>query len=270
MKVKRITSRSNSTVKDIRKLLNRKGRSQQQRYLLEGIRIVGTALEQKAPVTTLLFSPALLTSDFGKELVSDYGNRVGEVLEVSADVFSSFAQKEHPQGIAAVVQAKYAVIDDLEMQQDDVWVALDTIRDPGNLGTILRTLDAVGGCGVILLDDCVDEFDPTAVRASMGAIFTQGMIHATSEEFADWKTKQSMKIVGTSDHQGTYHYRELQYTTPLVLLMGSERAGLPSELIDLCDEMVFIPMFGSCDSLNLAVATGIVLSEISYQLKGVV
>lgn len=192
-----------------------------------------------------------------------------QVLELSPDAFRSIANKENPQGLAAVAKMNYQTLAEIDLTSNAIWVVLDTIRDPGNLGTILRTLDGVGGSGVILLDDCVDAYDPTAIRASMGGIFSQKVVRASFSEFVAWKAQKQIRLVGTSDHEGRKHYREIAYIPPIFLMMGSERAGLPETHLALCDEMVLIPMYGSCDSLNLSVATGIVLYEVIHQLKGV-
>lgn len=268
MRIKQITSSSNPTIKEIRKLHQRKERFQTGRYLIEGIRIVGDALQHNAAVDSLIYSPDLLTSDFANGLIREYGDTVGQIFELSEDAFRSLAKKENPQGIAAVARMNYLSLDDVVIEKDAIWVVLDTVRDPGNLGTILRTLDGCDGSGVILLDDCVDAYDPTAIRASMGGLFSQQVVKATFEEFKHWKQQKEVRLIGTSDHEGRKHYREIQYSLPILLMMGSERAGLPESHLDLCDEMVLIPMYGSCDSLNLSVATGIVLYEIAHQLKG--
>lgn len=269
MRIKQIDSTSNNAVKAIRKLHTRKERFQTGHYFLEGIRIVADALQHGAPVQTLIYSPALLTSDFALDLLREHGDAVGQVLELSPEAFRSIAKKENPQGFAAVAAMDYKTLEVITFESGAIWVVLDTVRDPGNLGTILRTLDGVGGAGVILLDDCADAYDPTAIRASMGGIFTQKVVKAGFSEFENWKKENQVHLVGTSDHAGRKHYRELNYVTPVFLMMGSEREGLPETHLALCDEMVMIPMFGSCDSLNLAVATGIVLYEIAHQLKGV-
>ena len=146
------------------------------------------------------------------------------------------------------------------------WVALDSVADPGNLGTILRTHDAVGGQGVILLDQSTDPYDPSAMRASMGALFTQTLVKASFHEFADWKRQQASHVVGTSDKAST-DYHAYQYPPSLVLLMGSERQGLQQQHLALCDEVVSIPMLGKSDSLNLAVAAAVVLYEILNQRR---
>ncbi|HTX78633.1 MAG TPA: RNA methyltransferase, partial [Longilinea sp.] len=146
----------------------------------------------------------------------------------------------------------------------DLYIALDAVQDPGNLGTILRTGDAVGGKGVILLDHSTDPFDPATVRGSMGAIFSQNLIKATLDEFGDWKKRNHCKVIGTSG-AAEYNYHQYRFSTPMVLLMGSERQGLTENHIALCDDVVKIPMVGRSDSLNLAVATAVVLYEIFNQ-----
>lgn len=269
MRVKQIDSTSNQTVKEIRKLNHRKERFAKQQFLIEGIRIVGDALQHGAGIDMLIYSPDLLKSVFAKNLLLEFGESIPQVLECSEAAFRSIAKKENPQGLAAVATMEYQEIKDIQLMDSDIWVVLDTIRDPGNLGTILRTLDGIGGTGVILLDDCVDAYDPTAIRASMGAIFSQKVVKSTFIEFRDWISKLNLQVVGTSDHEGRKHYREAIYQKPTLLMMGSERAGLPDSHLEICDEMVFIPMFGSCDSLNLSVATGVILYEIAYQLKEV-
>ncbi|HEX2979947.1 MAG TPA: RNA methyltransferase [Anaerolineaceae bacterium] len=151
-----------------------------------------------------------------------------------------------------------------EVRIDRNWVALDSVADPGNLGTILRTNDAVGGAGVILLDHSTDPYDVTAVRASMGAVFSQRLVRASLSEFAAWKQRHSVAVIGTSD-AAKMDYHQTHYPSPMVLLMGSEREGLTPQHIAICDLMVAIPMVGRSDSLNLAVATAVVLYEMFNQ-----
>lgn len=262
-----ISSTSNQKIKEIRKLYARKEREQTGLFCVEGIRLVVEALEKEADIDSLIYSPQLLASEFAESRIEQFTNQGGNVIEVSDQVFQSLAKKDHPQGIAAVVHQRWGTLTDIVYNSNDDWVVLDTIRDPGNLGTILRTLDGIGGEGVILLDDCCDPYDATATRASMGAIFTQNIIKSTFEEFASWKKGIDIPLVGTSDHEGGIHYREYAYSNPIMLMMGSERAGLPKTHLELCDGIVTIPMEGSCDSLNLSIATGIVLYEIHYQQR---
>ncbi|TLN13658.1 RNA methyltransferase, partial [bacterium] len=146
----------------------------------------------------------------------------------------------------------------------DCWVVLDSVADPGNLGTILRTSDSTGCRGVILLDQSTDPYDPSCIRASMGALFSQTLVKASFEEFTDWKRSTGIQVVGTSD-KAQQNYHSYDYPRNLALLMGSERQGLQAKPLEICDSVVRIPMVGNSDSLNLAVATAVVLYEIFNQ-----
>lgn len=261
-----ITSLANPQIKEIRKLRERKYRQESGLFYGEGLRIVAEALKQKAELSQLLVAPELLTSEFGIKLVEEQRGKGAAVLELSEDVFRSIAQKEGPQGIAAVFVQSKLRLDSIKRGDTDLWVALDSVADPGNLGTILRTSDGVGGCGVILLDHATDPYDPTTIRASMGAVFTQKIVKATFDEFAAWKKQLNYPLVGTSGAaQQDYHHA--RYPADLILLMGSEREGLNDQAIQLCDDLVCIPMVGQSDSLNLAVATAVVLYEIFNQKR---
>lgn len=259
-----ITSQSNARIKQIRSLRNRHEREQTGLFFIEGIRIVVEAAQAGARIETLVVAPELLKSQIGQETVRQEQARGGPVLEVSAQVFKSLSVKEGPQGIGAVLHERWEPLDEVRLTNDLCWVALDAAQDPGNIGTILRTNDAVGGTGIMLLGNCADPYDPSALRASMGAIFSQRLVKASFADFARWKERHHYTVVGTSD-SARLDYRAAHYHTPLVLLMGSERQGLSAEQQAMCDQMVCIPMAGRSDSLNLSVATGIVLYEIFYQ-----
>ncbi|MHC1785096.1 MAG: TrmH family RNA methyltransferase [Anaerolineaceae bacterium] len=261
-----ITSHSNPAIKTIRGLRDKKARTESELFLIEGLRIVAEALEGGGRVQTLIYAPELLISDFGKNLIFEQLNLGMDLLEVSEDVFKSVSNKEGPQGLAAVVRQDWTDLETVQLTKDDLWVALDSVADPGNLGTILRTLDAVGGKGVFLLDHCTDPYDATAIRASMGALFRNRFVKTTFEDFSVWAGKNGYQIVGTSDKADT-DYQEIDYPDPVILLMGSERQGLSQTGMSLCQKIVRIPMVGSSDSLNLAVAAGVVLYEIFNQKR---
>lgn len=220
----------------------------------------------QAEIETLVVAPQLLNSTFGQELVESQRQRGTSILEVTEDVFESFSVKEGPQGIGAVVRQRWETLDKLEFGDGLCWVALESPQDPGNVGTIMRTGDAVGTNGLILLDNATDPYDPAALRASMGAIFSQRLVKASFGEFAAWVKKHGYNVVGTSD-KGSVDYQETDYVAPLILLMGSERQGLSPEQQKACNTMVRIPMVGRSDSLNLAVATCVVLYEIFNQKR---
>jgi len=256
-----ITSTANPIIKFIRKLADRKERQQTGMFFVEGLRIVGEAVKKGWEVETLVVSPELLTSLFGQQLVADVTAQRGRVEEVSADVFRSLSLKDGPQGISAVVRQRWSNLDDVHIKSGDTWIALDSIQDPGNLGTILRTSDSAGCRGVILLDQSTDPFDPGTVRASMGAVFSQPLIKTSLPAFANWKRREGVSVIGTSD-KAKLDYHRFEYPDGLVVLMGSERQGLQEQHLALCSGVVSIPMQGESDSLNLAVATALVVYEI--------
>lgn len=261
-----ITSSANQTIKAIRKLADRKERQQSGTFFIEGLRIVGEAVQKNWDVDTLVVAPELLTSLFGQQLVGETSASGTPVLEVSADVFKSLSNKDGPQGIAAVVGQRWGKLEDVHVKPGDTWIALDSIQDPGNLGTILRTSDSAGCQGLILLDQATDPYDPATVRASMGSLFSQPLIKTSLAAFASWKRNQEVFVAGTSD-KARQDYHSYQYPAGLVLLMGSERLGLQEPHFALCDTVVSIPMRGEADSLNLAVATALVVYEILNQRR---
>ena len=261
-----ITSPANPRLKAIRKLRERKARQESGLFYAEGLRIVVEAVQQSAQIETLVTAPQLLDSPVGQRLAADFAAAGGEVLELSAEAFQAIALKDDPVGIAAVIHQNWVSLSQVSVQPDELWIALDEAADPGNLGTILRTSDAIGGSGVILLDHCTDPYDPTAIRASMGALFSQRLVKAQLGDFAAWKQAHGFPLVGTSGAACT-DYQELVYPSGVVLLMGSEREGLSEAHLGLCDAVVRIPMVGRSDSLNLAVATALVAYEVFNQKR---
>ena len=261
-----ISSTANPRIKHIRSLATRQEREKAQQFFIEGMRIVGEAVQMGADIETLIYAPSLLKSQFALELIQQQQERGITCLEVSSEVFRSLSTKDGPQGIGAVLHQRWEQLEQVTPQQDDFWVALDAAQDPGNIGTILRTSDAVGCSGLLLLGHSADPYDPGALRASMGAVFSQRLIKTTFDDFLQWKQRHLLSVIGTSDSAST-DYRAATYHRPVVLLMGSEREGLSRFQQSICDMMIQIPMVGRSDSLNLAVATGIVLYEIFYQTR---
>lgn len=259
-----ITSLTNFQIKDIRKLRVRKERERRQLSFIEGIRLVADAVQHPDTVETLVVAPELLSSPFAQELVRQHSQSGAPCLEVSAEVFQSLSQKDGPQGLGAVIRQHWMPLSQIQLAGRTLWMALDAVQDPGNLGSILRTCDAVGCTGVILIGHATDPYDPAALRGSMGAIFSLQLVKASFSEFAAWKQCNSYQVVGTSD-SAKVNYTAVSYTLPLILLMGSERLGLLQEQQAMCDVMVKIPMVGQSDSLNVSVASGIVLYEIFKQ-----
>lgn len=262
----RISSHSHPRIKQIRSLSRRKARRETGLYFIEGIRPVGEAVQLRADVETLVTAPELLTSDFGREIVRTGIQAGAPCLEVTDAVFRNLSNKDGPQGLGAVMRQRWDGLETVATAGTLGWVVLEEVQNPGNLGAILRTCDAVGCAGVILLGDTTDPYDPACVRGSMGAIFSQRLIRTDPEAFAEWKHRQDMSMVGASDSAPT-DYQAVEYHPPVLLCMGSEQHGLSGDHQALCDGMVRIPMVGRSDSLNLAVATSVVLYEIFNQYR---
>jgi len=261
-----ISSRSNPTIKRVRGLRRRKEREAEGAFFVEGLRLVGEALDTGAAIDEVIITPRAAAGGYGEELIERVEASGVQAIEVTDDVFESIAGKENPQGIGAVVRQSWTSLRDARTGRLG-WIALDAVQDPGNLGTILRTGDAVGADGVILLGTTTDPYDPTAVRASMGAIFNQQLARAEMDEFFAWARESELPIAATSDAADA-DYESVEYPTPLALLMGSEQKGLAPDVLARADFAVRIPMVGRSDSLNLAVATGIILYRIFSQHRG--
>jgi RNA methyltransferase, TrmH family len=262
-----ITSTSNTRIKEIRKLRDRKYRAESGLAWVEGLRACGDAFTRLDSIELVIICPETLHSEFADELLSKAVDAGIEVLDVSRDVYATLSGKENPQGMGVVIRQNFSDIENINPRTGGLWVALDRIADPGNLGTIMRTLDACGGQGVILLDQCTDPYDPTAIRASTGAVFHQQLVKADTATFSRWKKDRGVLLIGAVAVPGAKDYHNQQYPDPMVLIMGSEREGLTPTLTDLCDGCVSIPMVGHVDSLNLAEATAIMLYEVFNQRR---
>lgn len=275
-----ITSHSNPKIKQVRALRQRKTRQESGLFLVEGIRHVGEAVEaaeqrgrdeaRPGPqIESIFYAPDLLTSDFARSLVAEQAARGVACYPVTAEVFDSLADKENPQGILAVVREHSTRLEDLTAANFPWGVALVAPQDPGNIGTILRTIDAVGASGLLLLDSSADPYHPGAVRASMGAVFWYPLVSVRFEAFSAWARQHGYAVIGTSAH-GSRDYREVDtYPIPRILLMGSEREGLSPEQTAACTDLLRLPMRGRATSLNLAVATGVMLYEMLEKSEGV-
>jgi TrmH family RNA methyltransferase len=257
-----ITSPSNPLIKQARALRQRKARQESGLFLVEGILHVGEAAEAGWDVESLLYCPERLRSDFGRELVERLAAKNIRCAQVSEAAFESFAEKENPQGIAALVRQKHLTLDDFPPFR--LVVALVAPQDPGNIGSILRTIDAAGADGLFLLEGGADPFQPACVRASMGTIFWKPFLQTDFESFAHWSKAGGLRVIGTSAH-ATARLADIKLDEkPTILLFGSEQKGLSPEQSALCDDLLSLPMRGRASSLNLSVAAGIFL----YGLTG--
>ncbi|WP_054309684.1 RNA methyltransferase [Mesorhizobium sp. 1M-11] len=260
--VKEVTSLANPLVKDIKALALKKFRDSQNAFMAEGLKLIIDALDLGWQIRTLVFAKAGRGNPVVEKVAARTVAAGGTVLEVSEKVLSAITRRDNPQMVVGVFSQKYMALKDVRPKNGDVWVALDRVRDPGNLGTVLRTVDAVGAKGVILIGDTTDPFSLETVRATMGSVFAVPVARATPDTFLSWRKNFPGLVVGTH-LKGAVDYRSVDFSNrPVLLLMGNEQQGLPDDLANGCDRLLRIPQAGRADSLNLAVATGVMLFEI--------
>ena len=263
-----IASRNHPSIQYIRRLQNRVARDETELFCVEGVRFIAQATAQNAPLKTLIYAPELLQGAFVRRLIATNRRRGTRCLAVTPAVLHSLTLNDDPQGIMAVARQQWRGLESVDPMQGLCWIALDTIQSPGNLGTIVRTCDAVGAAGVLLIGNAVDAYHPACVRATMGALFNVDFVRSSARDFTAWMQSHACTLVGTSP-AAALEYNAIAYRAPTVLWMGWERKGLSLEQQQMCDVMVKIPMLGRSDSLNLAVATGVMLYEILRQRRAV-
>jgi TrmH family RNA methyltransferase len=267
MPIKTITGFSNPTVKYLRSLREKKHRRREAVFLAEGLRLLTEALEAGFVPQTLVMAESRDDHPLLTALTEAVTRCGGDIILTSPDILSKISGKDNPQSVLGVFADHDMALEALDRSASNIWLVGQAIRDPGNLGTILRTGDAVGAGGLILIDQCVDPFSVEAVRASMGAIFTQKIVHAGWSDFLTWLRAGDGQLVATSLQTDT-DYQAIRYKQPAFLLIGNEAQGLPDEYEAACDIRVKIPMLGKADSLNAAVATAVMAYEVLNQQRG--
>ncbi len=265
-----ITSRRNPKVKYLRSLQHRKYRQREGRFLIEGIRIVEEALTCGAPLQTLVYAPDLLVSERARDLVEQVDP--DQRLALSGDVFRTLSDRDEPQGIAAVVCIPDRPLAAIPLTDDLLVIVAHQLRDPGNLGSIIRTADATGANGVVVVEPSVDPYDPQTVRATMGSLFALPIVHLADETaLASWYTEirtagLPLLVAASSAHGQQIHF-DVDYRCPVVLLVGNERRGLPASIREEADVTVRLPMAGRATSLNVSAATAALVYEVIRQRR---
>ena len=261
-----ITGFSNPLVKQVRGLRDKKQRRLTGLFLAEGLRILTEARDAGILPEMIWHAPESATHTLVIELTQAVEAAGGEVFVTSADILSKLSGKDNPGAVIGVFRERLTPLTQIDRSTAPIWIVAERLRDPGNLGTILRTGDAVGAGGLILIDDCTDPFSVEAVRASMGAVFTQTITSARWDEFLPWLRAGEGQLVGTSLNTDQ-DYLTPHYATPTFLLVGNEAQGLPADYESACDLLVKMPMRGKADSLNAAVATAVMAYEILNQQR---
>jgi TrmH family RNA methyltransferase len=261
---KHITGFSNPTVKYLRSLRDKKHRKRSGQFLVEGLRLLEDARASGRVPQTLVMAEGR-EHPLLERLEADVMAAGGEVIATTPDILSKITGKENAQVVAGVFDEWDTGLARLDRGSAPIWLVAQALRDPGNLGTMLRTCDAVGAGGLILIDDCADPFSAEAVRASMGAVFTVGLAQARWEDFSDWLRGGDGQLVAASLRDAV-PYRGAPYAAPCFILVGNESQGLPEEYEMACDLRVTMPMKGRADSLNAAVAGAVLAYEVLASL----
>jgi TrmH family RNA methyltransferase len=258
---RQVTAFSNPTVKRLRSLREKKARRAEGLFLAEGLRILAEARDSGRLPEIVAFSAEGAKHPLAAEIISATEAAGGDAIETDPDILSKMSGKDNPQMLLGAFRQPSTTFDRIDRARSPLWIVAQALRDPGNIGTILRTGDAVGAGGLILIDDSADPFSVEAVRASMGAIFTQEVATARWPEFVDWLRSGDGQLVGTS-LKATQDYLDAEYRRPCFLLIGNEQQGLPVDYEAECDLLVKIPMAGRADSLNAAMAAAVMAFAI--------
>jgi RNA methyltransferase, TrmH family len=257
---RQITGFSNPTVKYLRSLREKKHRKQEKCFLAEGLRLLTDAREAGRLPQMLVMSTSRSPHPLLDALEADLAAAGGEIIEMDEALLAKISGKDNPQSVCGVFAEWDTSLAAIDRSAAPIWLVAQALRDPGNLGTMLRTGDAVGAGGLILIDDCADPFSVEAVRASMGAIFTQRLAQASWADFTTWLRAGQGQLVAAS-LRDAQPYRGAAYASPCFILVGNESRGLPQDYEDQCDLRVTIPMRGAADSLNAAVAGAVLAYE---------
>jgi TrmH family RNA methyltransferase len=256
-----ITAFSNTTVKRLRSLRDKKARRAEGLFLAEGLRILAEARDSGVLPKIVAFSAEGARHSLSAEIIAATEAAGGEAIETSADILAKMSGKDNPPLLLGAYRQPETGLERIDRASSPLWLVAQALRDPGNIGTILRTGDAVGAGGLILVDDCADPFSVEAVRASMGAVFTQTVAAARWDEFLPWLRSGPGQLVGTS-LKASDDYLAARYDQPCFLLIGNEQQGLPEAYEAECDLLVKIPMAGRADSLNAAIAAAVMAFQV--------
>ena len=262
-----VTAFSNATVKRLRSLRDKKARKAEGLFLAEGLRIIAEARDSGRLPEIVMFSPEGARHPLAAEIIAATEAAGGGAIEATPDILSKTSGKGNPQMLLAAYRQPETDLHALDRSRAPLWLAAQALRDPGNIGTILRTGDAVGAGGLILIDDSADPYSVEAVRASMGAIFTQQVAKASWAEFVAWLRSGAGQLVGASLNTDR-DYLEVEYQKPCFLLIGNEQQGLPQAYEEECELLVKIPMAGRADSLNAAIAAAVMAFQVRASWRG--
>ncbi len=256
-----ITSTSNPTIKMMKGLDRKKVRNETGLFLAEGARLVVDALKFGWTPKYILVGQDTTERSEIKHLLDNCALKGARILTTSPRILSAVSRKDNAQTVIAAFEQRSLELNTIDVEDKARFIALYEVRDPGNLGTIMRTADAAGVDGVILVNQCCDPFSVESVRATMGALFSTTLVSTDFETFNAWRLSNEINMIAASVN-GTLRHDEANYASKTVILMGNEQSGIPEQAENACDVLVKIPMAGAADSLNLAQATAIMTYEV--------
>jgi RNA methyltransferase, TrmH family len=251
---------------DLRSLQTPQGRSCTKLFIIESIRHLARAVEHCASIDSVFLDPSVLSNPFGQKLARRLRQQGVPGIRLSRELYRDLTLATEPQGLGAVLKQRWFPLEQLRTTRDSLWLAVESIESPGNLGTIIRTAEAAGASGVFILNPNCDPHDPATIRATMGSLFSQRLVRCSVPAFKCWAETNGVSVVASSP-SGLMDYKTLAYRFPAALIVGSEKHGLSEQLLETANFVVRIPMHVGCDSLNAAVAAGVLLFEIAGQRK---
>lgn len=259
-----ITSAANPLIKRVRSLTGERRRERS--FYCEGVQPVWRAVQAHADIEIVLLAPALVAGSPAAQLAEDVMRARIPTARLSSSLFSRISERDGPTGVAAVVREPQCRLDDLAISPQSVVVVLDRVSNPGNLGSIIRTVDAAGASALILTGPTADPFSLASVKASMGSIFSVPIVRARSSDgFFQWAKRERLTVVTTSAHASKSLFAAA-IPRPLAVVFGSEGSGLSPELLARGEHQLTIPMVGTASSLNLSVSVGVVLFQLQRDL----
>ena len=252
----------------LRSLQTEQGRSRTELYIIEGIRHLARAVEHCAQIDSVFLDPSVLSNPFGQKLARRLLQQGVPGIRLSRELYRDLTLATEPQGIGAVLKQNWLSLKHIPATRNSLWLAVESIESPGNLGTIIRTAEAAGVTGVLILSPNCDPYNPATVRATMGSLFSQKLVRCSVPEFNRWTISNGVSVIASSPN-GLIDFKALVYRFPIALIVGSEQRGLSDQLLEAANFVVRIPMRGGCDSLNAAVAAGVLLFELAgHRMEG--
>ncbi len=264
MSMEPITSLQNPRIKDLVRLRNRRDRDQSKTFLIEGFRELSRAADAGLDFTDVYYSPDLYLGENEPALVERLISLGARAAELGDDAFRKVAYRDRPEGVLAVANQFDTSLDRLTLGDRPLLLVVESIEKPGNLGTMLRTADAAGVSAVIVCDQTTDPFNPNTVRASIGSLFSLPLAITATRQAIALMSELGVKTVATSPDSDLAHW-QVSYDCAVAIVIGSEQQGLSSAWLSGSTETVRIPMSGTADSLNAAVAAGVMLFEAVRQ-----